>query len=82
MLKSLVFLSFCPCVRSRMFDIAISKGRDNMRLNIRKINNYSYYSILKITLILMVKELLKYLKNLAIKIKWRKDLAKLILLIK
>ena len=35
------------CVRSRMLDIIILKSRDNMRLNIRKINNYSYYSIIK-----------------------------------
>ena len=50
-------------MRSRTFDITISNDRDNMRLNIRKINNYSYYSILKITLILMVKEYINKLNN-------------------
>lgn len=30
-----------------MLDIIILKSRDNMRLNIRKINDYSYYSIIK-----------------------------------
>ena len=30
-----------------MIDIIILKSHDNMRLNIRKINNYSYCSIIK-----------------------------------